>query len=113
LSDRCWSSAGLETITPALAGTGGAMPRDKLRTNPLAAELPERSCSHSLPQERVERAVDVGFPAAGFPQQQLPRRRQHECADSFDALAASGATDAKDNTKARHADIVRRTGCGW
>jgi hypothetical protein len=88
---------------------GGAKDRDHGRTNPAVPMLPSVSRLQSAPQGLLESAGPAGGFAFALRQQHFARPRQQHEADELNELAASGAREANDRSRARLTAITART----
>ena len=87
---------------------GGAEGLDDGGTNPPVPTLPSVSRPQSPPQGPLENAGPAGGFARAFRQQHFARPRQQHEADELNELAASGAREANDRSRARLAAITAR-----
>jgi hypothetical protein len=88
---------------------GGSEDRDDGCTNPPVLTLPSVTRPQSLPQGLLENAGPAGAFAFALRQQHFARPRQQHEADELNELAASGAREANDRSRARLTAITART----
>ena len=88
---------------------GGAEDRDDGGKNPPVPVLPSVTRLQSPPQGLLESAGAAGGFALALRQQHFARPRQQHEADELNELAASGAREANDRSRARLTAITART----
>ena len=87
---------------------GGAEDQAKGCANLLVLTLPSVSRPQSPPQDLPENAGPAGGFAFAFRQQHFARPRQQDEDDAMNELAASGAREAKEKSKARQGAMMLR-----
>jgi hypothetical protein len=86
----------------------GANERQEGCTNSSVPIVPSVSAPQSLPQDLLERSGPTGPFHFAWRQQHVARFRQQEELDALSGRAASGASQASENSTARQAAITER-----
>ena len=108
-SERCAAGQDSPLRSSTTSSSGGAQVQDEGATNPRVLTLPNVTLPQSLPQDLPENAGPTGGFAFALPQPHFARLRQQDELHAVSDRAASGAREANEKSRARHAATVPRT----